>query len=130
MVTFPQAALGADVSIPTLEGPTTVKIHPGTQAGRSFDVKGKGMPRFRAYGKGDLHRASQHFGAGETDQPATIAIEQLAKEFGTEVQKHRFFKHVDFLTLFLAENFVAAKFIVTKILLVYRFFAEFDCYEV
>ena len=31
MISYPQAALGAEVSVPTLEGPITVKIHPGTQ---------------------------------------------------------------------------------------------------
>ena len=54
MITYPQAALGAEISVPTLEGPTTVKIHPGTQVGEVITLKGKGMPRFRAYGKGDL----------------------------------------------------------------------------
>ena len=33
MITYPQAALGAEISVPTLEGPATVKIHPGTQVG-------------------------------------------------------------------------------------------------
>jgi len=41
VITFPQAALGADITVPTLEGPTTVKIHPGTQAGEVLTLKGK-----------------------------------------------------------------------------------------
>ena len=54
MITYPQAALGAEITVPTLEGPTTIKIHPGTQVGEVITLRGKGMPRFRAYGKGDL----------------------------------------------------------------------------
>jgi molecular chaperone DnaJ len=90
VITFPQAALGADVTVPTLEGPTTVRIHPGTQAGEVLTLKGKGMPHFRAYGKGDLNvRIGVSVPEKLTSQQRAL-IEQLAKEFGSEVQKHRF----------------------------------------
>jgi molecular chaperone DnaJ len=52
-VTFPEAALGADITVPTLEGgPVTLRIPAGTKSGRTFRVKGRGVP----YGKsvGDL----------------------------------------------------------------------------
>ncbi|HEX2293884.1 MAG TPA: DnaJ C-terminal domain-containing protein [Actinomycetota bacterium] len=52
-VTFPEAALGANVSVPTLEGHVTVKVPPGTQHGRTLRVRGKGGPRGRG-GHGDL----------------------------------------------------------------------------
>ncbi len=90
MVTFPQATLGADIAVPTLEGPTTVKIHAGTQAGEVLTLRGKGMPRFRSYGKGDLHvRIGISIPEKLTSQQRGL-IEQLAKEFGTDVPKHRF----------------------------------------
>src|SRR4030067_3172133 len=54
MIGYALAALGGEGSVPTLEGPTTIKIHPGTQPGEVIRLKGKGMPRFRGYGKGDL----------------------------------------------------------------------------
>ena len=54
VIGYPQAALGAEISIPTLDGPTIAKIKAGTQAGETIRLKGKGMPRFRGYGKGDL----------------------------------------------------------------------------
>ena len=44
-VTFPEAALGANVVVPTLDGHVTVKIPPGTQHGRTLRVRGKGGPR-------------------------------------------------------------------------------------
>jgi molecular chaperone DnaJ len=44
-VTFPEAALGADIRVPTLDsGSVTVRIPPGTRSGRTLRVKGKGVP--------------------------------------------------------------------------------------
>ena len=52
-VTFPEATLGADIAVPTLSsGPVTLRIPPGTRSGRTFRVKGKGIPL--AKGAGDL----------------------------------------------------------------------------
>ena len=52
---FVQAALGADVEVPTLEGRATVKIPAGTQPGTIFRLKGKGVKNIQGYGHGDLH---------------------------------------------------------------------------
>jgi molecular chaperone DnaJ len=90
MITYPQAALGAEISVPTLEGPTTIKIHPGTQVGEVITLKGRGMPRFRAYGKGDIIvRIGISVPEKLTFQQRTL-LEQLAKEFDTEVKSHKF----------------------------------------
>ncbi len=91
MITYPQAALGAEITVPTLEGSTTVKIHPGTQVGEVLTLKGRGMPRFRAYGRGDLIvRVGISVPEKLTSQQRTL-LEQLAKEFDTEVAKsHKF----------------------------------------
>ena len=90
MITYPQAALGAEISVPTLEGPTTVKIHSGTQVGEVITLKGKGMPRFRAYGRGDLIvRIGISVPEKLTSQQRTL-LEQLAKEYDSEVAKHKF----------------------------------------
>lgn len=48
-----QAALGADVTVPTLEGEEKLKIAPGTQTGQSFRLRGKGVPFLRQNGRGD-----------------------------------------------------------------------------
>jgi len=53
-ISFPQAALGTEIAVPTLEGHTWLKIPPGTQSGTVFRLKGKGMPRLNRYGRGDL----------------------------------------------------------------------------
>jgi molecular chaperone DnaJ len=53
-VSFPQASLGAEIKIPTLEGEQVLKVPEGTQSGTSLRVKGKGVPVLRGHGKGDL----------------------------------------------------------------------------
>jgi molecular chaperone DnaJ len=53
-VSFAQAALGAQIEIPTISGRTTLKVPPGTQTGAEFRVRGKGFPNVRGYGHGDL----------------------------------------------------------------------------
>ncbi len=53
-VSFPQAALGDELEIETLEGAAVLKVPEGTQSGKSFRIKGKGVPHLNSHGKGDL----------------------------------------------------------------------------
>jgi molecular chaperone DnaJ len=92
IISYPQAALGGDVSVPTLEGPTTLRIRPGTQAGEALRLKGKGMPHFRGYGKGDLLiRIGISVPEKLTSQQRAL-LEQLGRELGEEgrPKSHRF----------------------------------------
>ncbi|MDQ3016452.1 MAG: molecular chaperone DnaJ [Bacteroidota bacterium] len=52
-ISFPDAAIGTSVDIPTLSGPVKIKIPPGTPSGKIFRLNGKGLPSVQAYGKGD-----------------------------------------------------------------------------
>ncbi len=52
-ISFSQAALGDDVEVPTLDGTTTIQLPPGTQCGKVFRLKGKGIPHLRGYRTGD-----------------------------------------------------------------------------
>ncbi len=54
-ITFTDAALGAKISIPTLEGKTSFDIPEGTQSGTLFTLKGKGIPNINGRGRGDLN---------------------------------------------------------------------------
>jgi molecular chaperone DnaJ len=54
-ITFPQAALGATLSIPTVEGDEEVEVPAGAQSGQEIRLRGKGVPRLRGAGRGDLH---------------------------------------------------------------------------
>jgi len=47
------AALGGEADVPTMQGPVTMKIPQGTQGGRTFRLRGQGMPHLRAEGAGD-----------------------------------------------------------------------------
>ena len=52
-INFADAALGTSVEVPTITGKAKVKIPAGTQAGKIFRLRGKGIPHLNAYGKGD-----------------------------------------------------------------------------
>jgi molecular chaperone DnaJ len=51
-ISYPEAALGANVQVPTLDGPVTLKVPAGTPSGKTFRVKGRGAPK--KSGHGDL----------------------------------------------------------------------------
>jgi len=53
-ISIPQAALGTQVEIPTVDGKVKIKIEPGTQPGRILRLRNKGLPEVNGYGKGDL----------------------------------------------------------------------------
>ncbi|HLH35740.1 MAG TPA: molecular chaperone DnaJ [Alloacidobacterium sp.] len=53
-ISFTQAALGDEITIPTLEGDTKLKIPEGTQSGKEIRLRGKGVPYLNEHGRGDL----------------------------------------------------------------------------
>ncbi len=53
-INFAQAALGAEVEVPTLDGKTKLKVPAGSQTGTVFRLKDKGIPRLHRSGRGDL----------------------------------------------------------------------------
>lgn len=54
-VSFVQAALGAEIEVPTMNGKAHIKIPTGTQPGTTFRLKGKGVKNIQGHGQGDLH---------------------------------------------------------------------------
>ena len=52
-LSFPQAALGAEIEVPTLDGTSNLKIPPGTPSGRIFYLKGKGIQKLGGHSRGD-----------------------------------------------------------------------------
>lgn len=76
-VTFPEAALGAEVKVPTLGGnPVTVKVPPGTPHGRTFRVKGKGTVR-RDGTRGDLLVTVDLVMPDQLDEETKAALEKM-----------------------------------------------------
>lgn len=53
-LSFPKAALGTTVEIPTVDGKAKIRVEPGTQPGKILRLRGKGIPEVNGYGKGDL----------------------------------------------------------------------------
>jgi molecular chaperone DnaJ len=53
-ISFPQAALGTELEIQTLDGPATIKVPEGTQSGKEIKLRGQGVPHLNEHGKGDL----------------------------------------------------------------------------
>jgi molecular chaperone DnaJ len=53
-ISFPQAALGAEIEIPGIDGPVNLKIPEGTPSGREVRVRGRGVPYLNDKGRGDL----------------------------------------------------------------------------
>ncbi|MBP5365430.1 MAG: molecular chaperone DnaJ [Bacteroidales bacterium] len=53
-MSIPDAVLGANVEVPTVDGKVRVTIDPGTQPGKVLRLKGKGLPEINGYSKGDL----------------------------------------------------------------------------
>jgi len=89
---FPQAALGTKITVPTLDGETEVKIHRGTRPGDVIKLKGKGMPRLRRYGRGDLLVRVDVSVPKKLTKKQKMLIEELAKEFKREVNSRGRFK--------------------------------------
>jgi molecular chaperone DnaJ len=52
-ISFPQAVLGTEIEVPTLDGTSKIKIPSGTPSGRIFHIKGKGLPRIGGHVRGD-----------------------------------------------------------------------------
>lgn len=52
-ISFPKAVFGGEIEVPTLNGTAKLKIPAGTASGKSFHLKGKGMPRLGSHQKGD-----------------------------------------------------------------------------
>jgi molecular chaperone DnaJ len=89
-VTFPQATLGAQVDAPTLNGKVTIKIPPGTEAGRVFRLRNHGVPDVRNSGqRGDLYVRVQIAVPKKMTSRQEDLLRQFADETGDEVYPER-----------------------------------------
>lgn len=53
-ISFPEAAMGTSIEVPTIDGKARVKLEPGTQGGKVLRLRGKGLPEVNGYARGDL----------------------------------------------------------------------------
>lgn len=93
-ITFSQAALGDELLVPTLNGRTRLKIPAGTQTGTEFRIPGKGVPRLRGYGEGDLRvkvRVVTPTKLTEEQKQALRNFSRLCGEYIAKEQSTNFF---------------------------------------
>jgi molecular chaperone DnaJ len=86
-LTFPEAALGAEIKVPTLDGgPVTLRIPPGTRSGRTFRVKGRGVPHKK--GTGDLLVTTEVAVPSKLTPEQREAVESLAEASTESPRRH------------------------------------------
>ena len=81
-----QAVLGAEVDVPTLEGDEKLKIPAGTQPGKVFHIKGKGVPHLRRGGRGDQLVIFNVVVPTKLTKEQRELFEKLAESLGTTVK--------------------------------------------
>ncbi len=85
-INIAQATLGADVEIPTVDGPTMLKIPNGTQPGKILRMRGKGIPKLRGNGRGDQLVVINVEVPINVNNDQRQLFEQLAESLGSEVR--------------------------------------------
>jgi molecular chaperone DnaJ len=86
-ISFSQAALGSEIEVPTIDGTSKIKVSAGTPSGRLFHLKGKGIPRLGAHGKGDqMVRVYVEVPKNLTPRQKEL-LEEFAQISGDEVNK-------------------------------------------
>ncbi len=85
-INIAQAALGAEVEIPTVDGPAKLKIPTGTQPGKVLRLRGKGVPHLRGSGRGDQLVIVNVEIPTRLSNDQRRLFEQLAKSLGSEVK--------------------------------------------
>lgn len=77
-ISFPEAALGCTIEIPTVEGKARIKVPAGTQAGKVFRLKGKGLPSAEYRHTGDLLVYINVWTPDKLSKEETQILEKLA----------------------------------------------------
>jgi molecular chaperone DnaJ len=86
-VTYAEAALGANITVPALDGPVTLKVPAGTESGRTFRVRGRGAPKSGG-GRGDLLVTVEVAVPRKLSKAQRKLLEQLAASDDGRVRAH------------------------------------------
>ncbi|ADO75288.1 molecular chaperone DnaJ [Stigmatella aurantiaca] len=95
-ISFTQAALGAKLDVPTLDGKVKMTVPPGTQSGKVFRLRGKGIPHLHSQQRGDQHVRVILETPTELSSRQRELLEKFAEESGEEThpQSKSFFAKV------------------------------------
>lgn len=88
-ISFPQATLGAEVDVPTLDGITKYSIPEGTQSGTVFRLRGKGITRLKGYGRGDELVKVMVEVPRRLNEKQKALLKQFAESCGEDVNEQR-----------------------------------------
>jgi molecular chaperone DnaJ len=87
-VTITQATLGADVTVPGLDGDETIHIEPGTPSGTVTRIRGKGVPNLQRRGRGDLYVTLHVVTPTDLSREERKLLQQLAELRGETTSAH------------------------------------------
>jgi molecular chaperone DnaJ len=93
-IAFPQAALGATLSIQTFDGPVELNINTGTQNGSTYRIPGKGMPSVRGSTRGSLLATVHVVVPAKLSRRERELLEEFAQIGGNRVDERSFFDRV------------------------------------
>jgi molecular chaperone DnaJ len=88
-ISFAQAALGAEIKVPTLEGESVLKVPEGTQSGTTLRIRGKGVPVLNGHGKGDLYVEARVQTPGKLNKRQRELLQELEGTIRIENQPQR-----------------------------------------
>lgn len=88
-ISYPEAALGSEIAVPTLEGKVMMKVPAGTQSGRVMRLRGKGLPVFGGAGKGDQLVTVVVEVPRELSERARELLQELNSELGAGAHPER-----------------------------------------
>lgn len=84
-LSFAQAALGVNVTLPTLDGEELLEVPPGTQPGRTFTLRGRGVPHLQGRGRGDLRVVADVRTPTKLSATESELLRRFAEERGEQV---------------------------------------------
>jgi molecular chaperone DnaJ len=94
-VSFPQAALGGEIPVPSMEGEIPLTLQPGTQSGSTYRLRGRGMPSVRGTARGDQLVTVHVVVPTKLSKRERELLEAFSKEGGHErVEDRSFFERV------------------------------------
>ena len=85
-ISFPQAVFGDTVTVEALDGPVEFDLPAGTQSGETFRLEGKGMPRLKRRGHGDLYVQVQVVTPDSLNEEQRDALEAFAEAGGEDIE--------------------------------------------
>ncbi|HZY99532.1 MAG TPA: molecular chaperone DnaJ [Candidatus Baltobacteraceae bacterium] len=93
-VSFTQAALGAALSVPSLEGEVAITLSPGTQTGTTMTLRGRGMPSVRGTQRGNHHVTVHVMVPNKLNKHQRELLEEYALAGGDAIDERSFFERV------------------------------------